>query len=70
MKWLIALVCGLIPAIPAIAYVSSRRRALVKVTRETILGFSVLNLLVALAMVGVGATCGRAPPKCGVRLLP
>lgn len=61
MKWLTALVCGLIPAIPAIAYVSSRRRALVKVTRETILGFSVLNLLVALAMVGVGATWLVAP---------
>lgn len=60
MKWVIALCAGLIPVVPAVAYLVSRRRA-VAMTRRMVLGLGTLNLIVALAMIGIGLTWFFSP---------
>jgi V/A-type H+/Na+-transporting ATPase subunit K len=60
MKWVLALCTGLIPVIPALAYLVSGRAARA-MTRRTVLGFGILNLIVALAMIGIGLTWLVAP---------
>lgn len=60
MKWVLALCTGLIPMVPALAYLAKGRGA-GAMTRRTVLGFGVLNLIVALAMVGIGLTWLVAP---------
>jgi V/A-type H+/Na+-transporting ATPase subunit K len=60
MKWMLALCTGLIPVIPVLAYLFSGRAARA-MTRRTVLGFSLLNLVVALAMIGIGLTWLVAP---------
>ncbi|MGC9469301.1 MAG: ATP synthase subunit C [Anaerolineae bacterium] len=61
MRLLIGVFAGLIPTIPAIVYIIRGQRALRKATVETVVGLGVLNLVVALAMVGIGLTWIFAP---------
>jgi V/A-type H+-transporting ATPase subunit K len=61
MQLLIALFAGLIPVVPTVIFLAQRRRKLDRLTRNTVFGLGVLNLVVALAMAGVGLVWLFAP---------
>lgn len=61
MKVLMALFAGLIPVVPAVILLVQRHRERTRLTRDTVLGLGALNLVVALAMVGVGMTWLLSP---------
>ncbi len=62
MEIMVALIAGLIPVVPGVILLARRHRGLRQMTRDTVLGLGALNLIVALAMVGVGLTWLFAPP--------
>ncbi len=53
MKYLIALLAGIIPMVPVLILITNRRRSPVGVARRTVLGLSAINLVVALAVIGL-----------------
>ncbi len=63
MKWLLLLLAGGLPLVPAIAYGYSRRRALspAHVTRRLVIGLSGVNLLMALLLLGLGMAWFLSP---------
>jgi len=54
MKYAIALLAGLIPMIPALVLIVGRRSSPERLARQTVLGLSTINVVVALAVIGVG----------------
>jgi len=65
MKYVIALLAGIIPMVPALIFIVHRHRSPERLARETVLGLSAINVVVALAVVGL-ALAGFALPS-GVR---
>jgi V/A-type H+/Na+-transporting ATPase subunit K len=54
MKVVIGLFAGLIPVVPLLVFLTRRRRDHASLTRETVMGWGVLNLMAALVVVGLG----------------
>jgi V/A-type H+-transporting ATPase subunit K len=54
MKALMGLSLGIIPLLPALVFLLRHRHAPERLTRGTVLGFSVANVLVASAALGLG----------------
>jgi len=65
MKYVIALLAGIIPMVPALILIVNRHRSPERLARKTVLGLSAINVVVALAVVGL-ALVGLALPG-GVR---
>ncbi len=69
MEIMVALIAGLIPVVPAVILLAQRHRGMRQMTRDTVLGLGALNLIVALAMVGVGLTWLFAPQAAAASAL-
>ncbi len=54
MRAVIGLFAGLIPVVPLLVFLTRGDRGFASLTRKTVMGLGVLNLIVALAMVGLG----------------
>ncbi|MCU0520786.1 MAG: ATP synthase subunit C [Anaerolineae bacterium] len=61
MEILMALLAGMIPVVPAVILLVQRHRGRLRMTRDTVLGLGALNLIVAMAMVGVAVTWLLSP---------
>ncbi len=55
--------------VPAVILLAQRHRGMRQMTRDTVLGLGALNLIVALAMVGVGLTWLFAPQAAAASAL-
>jgi V/A-type H+-transporting ATPase subunit K len=53
MKYIIALLAGIIPMVPALVLFINRRHSPTRIARRTILGLSAVNLIVALVVIGL-----------------
>lgn len=61
MTYMIALLAGIIPMVPALVLIINRHRSPERLARKTVLGLSAVNVVVALAVVGL-ALAGLALP--------
>ncbi|MGC9348804.1 MAG: ATP synthase subunit C [Anaerolineae bacterium] len=61
MRVLLGLLIGMVPLLPGVVFVLRHRHAPEKLTRKTVIGFSVVNLIVACAVMGLGLVWFFAP---------
>lgn len=61
IKWMVVALAGLVPMVPALIYVLNWHERPEKLTRKTVFGLSAMNLILALAVVGIGLTWLFAP---------
>ncbi len=54
MKYLFALLAGMIPLVPAFVLFFKRRHSRERMTRRTVLGLSAFNIVIALVVIGLG----------------
>ncbi len=58
---LITLMVGLLPIIPGVVFAIKHRRSPLRLTRTLVMGMSGLNLMIALAVIGLGVMLLAAP---------
>lgn len=69
MRVLVGIFMGLVPLLPAVVFWLSRRRVSVRLTRSVIVGFGSINLVLTVAIVGLGVVWFFNPPSVGAAAL-